>query len=116
MPMILRRNDQERSVGGTVLFEGETYGAPVALFLLDTEQGAGPDLHRHPYPELWVIHEGTARFLVDDEEIIAGPGDVVLVEAGIWHGFKSTGDVRLKATCIHSNGRVVQEFKKDLEA
>ncbi|MHB2265479.1 cupin domain-containing protein [Aliihoeflea sp. PC F10.4] len=116
MPMILKRGDQERSPGGTVLFEGEDHSAPVALFLLDTERGAGPELHRHPYAELWVIHEGTARFVVDDEEIIAEEGDVVLVEAGIWHGFKSVGDVRLKATCIHSNGRVVQEFKADTGA
>lgn len=46
MPMILRRNDQERSAGATVLLEAEAYGAPVSLFLLDTEEGAGPDLHR----------------------------------------------------------------------
>ncbi|MCO6392037.1 cupin domain-containing protein [Aliihoeflea aestuarii] len=115
MPIILKRNDQERSPGGTALFEGGEHGAPISLFLLDTESGKGPDLHRHPYPELWVIHEGTARFLVDEEEIIAEPGDVVMVEAGIWHGFKSSGNVRLKATCIHSNGRIVQEFKADIE-
>lgn len=114
MPMILRRQDQLRSPGGTVLFEGEGHGAPLSLFLLDTEEGAGPDLHRHPYAEMWVIHEGTARFTVAGDEIIADPGDVVVVEPGIWHGFKSIGDVRLKATCIHANGRVVQEFKADI--
>lgn len=116
MPMILRSSDQERSAGGTALFEGGEHGVPISLFLLDTQKGAGPDLHRHPYPETWVIHEGTARFLVDDEEVVAEAGDVVLVEAGIWHGFKSVGDVRLKATCIHSSGSVVQEFREEVQA
>ncbi len=111
MPMILRRAEQKPSPGGTVLFEGGAHAMPVSLFLLDTAKGAGPDLHRHPYPEMWVIHEGEARFMVGDDEIVAGPGDIVLVEAGMWHGFKSSGDVRLKATCIHANGEVVQENK-----
>ncbi|MBL0936396.1 MAG: cupin domain-containing protein [Rhizobiaceae bacterium] len=115
MPMILRRSDQKPSPGGTVLFEGGEHGAPVSLFLIDTAKGEGPGLHRHPYPEMWVIHEGAARFVVGDDEHIAEPGDVVLVEAGIWHGFKSVGDVRLKATCIHANGCVVQEFTADLQ-
>jgi mannose-6-phosphate isomerase-like protein (cupin superfamily) len=69
----------------------------------DNEPGAGPDLHRHPYSETWIIRAGAGTFTADGEEIEAGPGDIVVVGAQPPHKFKNTGDGRLDVVCIHAS-------------
>jgi hypothetical protein len=57
-----------------VTFEGEPYGSGVSFFLVDNEPGEGPDLHKHPYSETWIVRSGKARITADGEDIEAGPG------------------------------------------
>ena len=73
MHTIVRGGQLAASPSGTITFEGEGYGSAVSFFLVDNEPGAGPDLHKHPYPETWIIRSGTARVTVDGEEVEAGP-------------------------------------------
>lgn len=40
----------------------------------------------------------------------AGAGDILVVEAGIPHGFKNVGDGRLDVVCIHASDQVIQEW------
>lgn len=51
MHTVIRAGELQPSPGGTVKFEGESFGAPISLFLVNNEPGAGPDLHTHPYSE-----------------------------------------------------------------
>ena len=37
--------------------------------LVDVETGHGPNLHRHPYEEIFVVHAGTGTFIVDGSVI-----------------------------------------------
>ena len=39
-------------------FEGADHGSGVSFFLARTPPGRGPRLHRHPYEETFVVHEG----------------------------------------------------------
>jgi mannose-6-phosphate isomerase-like protein (cupin superfamily) len=105
------RSDELRATGsGSKKFEGEPYRSEVSFFVIGyDEPGRGPGLHRHPYSETWVIHAGTARFTAGTEEVDAGPGDVLVVEAGVPHKFVSTGTDRLDMVCIHAAPRMVQE-------
>jgi len=57
-------------------------------------------LHQHPYPETWVVRAGRALITVGEEEIEAGPGDVVVVEPKTSHGFRNLGPGRLEVVCI----------------
>jgi mannose-6-phosphate isomerase-like protein (cupin superfamily) len=109
---VIRSGDIERSPGGTLTFEGEPYGSGVSFFLVYNEPGAGPDLHKHPYSETWIVRSGTARFTADGDELEAGPGDILVVGAHTPHKFKNVGDERLDIVCIHDSPRMVQE---DLE-
>jgi len=79
MHSVLRTDEQERTPTGTVRFEGEAHGSGVSLFLVDNQPGEGPDLHRHPYSETWIVRSGSVRFTADGEDIEAGPGDIVVV-------------------------------------
>lgn len=40
----------------------------------------------------------------------AAPGDILVVEAGVPHGFKNVGDDRLEMFCIHPSDRIIQEW------
>ncbi len=112
MHTFVRASELKPSPGGTITFEGEPFGSGVSFFLVDNEPGAGPDLHRHPYAETWIVRSGNALFTADGEDVEAGPGDIVVVGAETPHKFKNVGTERLEIVCIHSAPRMIQE---DLE-
>ena len=97
-----------RSPGATLQFQGEDHGSGVSFFLVSNEPGAGPDLHKHPYSETWIVRSGRALFTADGEEVEAGPGDIVVAGPETPHKFKNIGNERLDVVCIHASPRMVQ--------
>ena len=89
------------------LFEGKDE-APVSVFVTRYERGKGPQLHLHPYPEVFVVQTGTAEFTVGEDRLTVEAGHVVVVPARTPHGFKSAGDEILRVTSIHPNPTVEQ--------
>jgi mannose-6-phosphate isomerase-like protein (cupin superfamily) len=106
---VIRADEVQRSPGGTVTFEGEPHGSGVSFFHVNNEPGQGPDLHRHPYSETWIVRSGKVRFTADGEDIEAGPGDIAVVGPETPHKFKNVGTERLEVVCIHSSPRIIQE-------
>ena len=88
---VIRQKDLQPSPNRTVEFQGEEYGAGISFLLVDNEPGQGPRLHLHPYPETWVVRTGRAQIRAGEDEIEAGPGDVVVVEANTPHAFSNLG-------------------------
>jgi mannose-6-phosphate isomerase-like protein (cupin superfamily) len=107
---VIRKNELPPSPSRTVEFQGEPYNAGISFLLVDNEPGQGPDLHVHPYAETWVVRSGRALFRAGGEEIEAGPGDVVVVEAETPHGFRNLGPDRLQLVCIHASGRMITRW------
>ena len=95
-------------------FEGKAYGAGLTLILVNVETGHGPNLHRHPYEEIFVVHAGTGRFFVDESEVQARAGDIVIAPAGTAHRFINSGSDRLQLTAIHHNANFVTEWLEPL--
>jgi quercetin dioxygenase-like cupin family protein len=89
------------------LFQGRD-DAPVSIFITQYQRDQGPDLHFHPYPEVFVVHAGTARFTVGDEELVVGEGNIVIVPAETVHGFKCAGDDILRVMAVHPSPEVIQ--------
>jgi mannose-6-phosphate isomerase-like protein (cupin superfamily) len=106
---VIPAGEIQPSLGGTITFEGEPYGSGVSCFLIDNDPGQGPGLHRHPYPETWIVRSGRVRFTADDDEIEAGPGDIAVVGPETPHAFKNVGDGKLEMVCIHASPRIIQE-------
>ncbi len=107
---VIRRDELSPIRNRTVELEGEPYNAGISVILVDNEPGQGPALHLHPYPETWVVRSGRALFTTGDEEIEAGPGDIVVVEPNTAHGFRNPGPARLEIVCIHAAGRMVTRW------
>jgi mannose-6-phosphate isomerase-like protein (cupin superfamily) len=106
---VIRAGEAQRSPGGTVTFEGEPHGSGISFFHVNNAPGEGPDLHRHPYSETWIVRSGRARMTADGKDIEAGPGDILVVAPETPHKFKNMGPERLEIFCIHSSARIIQE-------
>ena len=76
-------------------------GVPVSFFLVHSDPGTRVARHSHPYPEVFVLHAGRATFVVDEIEITAVAGDIVIAPADAPHQFANTGPEELRLTAIH---------------
>jgi quercetin dioxygenase-like cupin family protein len=43
-------------------------------------------IHRHPHEQMTLVERGRVRFYIEDDERIAGPGDVLHFPSNIRHG------------------------------
>lgn len=88
---------------------GEVLGTASTILAYGTDTpGEGPQLHVHPYDEIFVTVEGRARFYVGDSSIDAEAGDVVLGPKGIPHRFENLGPGRLQTIDIHQASQWLQ--------
>jgi quercetin dioxygenase-like cupin family protein len=99
--------DEIRRSATAALFEGGD-DAPLSIFVTQYERGRGPDLHLHPYPEVFVVTDGTARFTAGDEQLTVAAGHIVVIPAETPHGFKGAGDDVLRVVSVHPSPEVVQ--------
>jgi len=106
---VLRQSDFELSETAR-RFEGEEYGVPISFFMTEHPPGKLVPLHRHPYPETFVIRSGRGRFTAGEEKLEARGGEIVIVPPNTWHGFESIGDEPLVQVSIHPAPRVEQEW------
>lgn len=90
--------------------EGAAHGATVSVILDRSEPGHGPRLHSHPYDETWVVIDGHLAFQSGDEQLEAGPGDIVIVPPETPHGFTNNGPGRAHLVCIHASPTFVTEW------
>jgi mannose-6-phosphate isomerase-like protein (cupin superfamily) len=94
------------------LFEGAAHGgAGVSFFVVDAAPGRGPALHRHPYPEVFVVLEGIARFAVADREVDVHGGQILVAPAQLWHRFhNSAASSALRMLALHPAARTETEW------
>ena len=92
-------------------FVGADHGdVPFSIILVHSTPGAGPKLHRHPYPEVFVVESGEATFQLGDEVIVVTAGHVVVGPSNVPHGFTNTGSGDLRLVAIHGAPRFDTEW------
>jgi mannose-6-phosphate isomerase-like protein (cupin superfamily) len=47
--------------------------------------------HRHAYSEFMMIREGSLAWMLGEQTILAGPGDILYARSGELHGLKNVG-------------------------
>ena len=88
---------QNPASGERITFRATAADTGGELVAIDLELPPGRrvpgGLHIHPLQEeRFEVAEGTMRFRVGRERVTAGPGDVVVVPAGVPHDFANAGD------------------------
>jgi mannose-6-phosphate isomerase-like protein (cupin superfamily) len=91
-------------------FDGHEHGAQVSFFLSHNRPGIGPELHRHPYEETFIVQQGRILFTVADQTIEATAGDIVVVPAGTPHKFVNAGSEPHRQISIHPAPRMETEW------
>lgn len=92
-------------------WEGATRGANISVITNDVhEPGRGPRLHRHPYPETFVIRRGRALFVVGDETVEAHAGQILVVPPDTPHKFTNIGPEPLETIDIHESGSFITDW------
>ena len=99
-------SELRRSVTAALFEGGER--APVSMFVTEYTDGRGPDLHLHPYPEVFFVEEGLGEFTAGEEQQLVEGGHFVVVPAETPHGFKQRGDSRLRVVSVHPSPHVIQ--------
>lgn len=92
-------------------FVGAEHGdIPFCVILVHSRPGVGPKLHRHPYPEVFIVELGQATFQIGERSVVVEGGNVVVSPSGEAHGFTNTGTGELRLTAIHGAGRFTTEW------
>jgi mannose-6-phosphate isomerase-like protein (cupin superfamily) len=92
-------------------FAGAEHGdVPFSIILVHAQPGVGPKLHRHPYPEVFVVESGRATFQIGDAQLQVDGGHVVVSPPGEAHGFTNAGTSELRLVAIHGAGRFQTEW------
>ena len=90
-------------------FDGHAHGAQVSFFLNHNKPGTGPELHRHPYEETFIVEDGDVLFTVGEGTVEASAGDIVVVPAGTPHKFVSRSPTHRQVS-IHPVARMETEW------
>ncbi len=101
-PLRIGRDELPGSSGAHRFIGAHHGGLPISLFVVDGRPGTGPQLHRHPYAELFVVHAGEARFEIGGLQLAGAAGDVLIAPAMSAHRFTNTGTGQLRLTAIHT--------------
>ena len=91
-------------------FDGHEHGAGVSFFISRNRPGSGPELHRHPYEETFIVQDGEVRFTVGESTIEATAGQIVVVPAGTPHKFVNAGTTPIRQISIHPVPRMETEW------
>jgi mannose-6-phosphate isomerase-like protein (cupin superfamily) len=89
------------------LFQGG-HEAPLSIFVTEFPRGRGPDLHLHPYPEVFLVETGTAEFTVGEERFTVTGEHVVVVPAETPHRFTGAGDDIVRVVSMQPSPTVIQ--------
>jgi quercetin dioxygenase-like cupin family protein len=77
MEYVVLNRSELPTVGGARVYEGRRQGGTnISLIFVDVPPGGGPRLHRHPYKEVFVIHEGQAKFTIGTGSINIAAGEL----------------------------------------
>jgi len=100
----LRRSER------AAVFRGGEHGAQVSFFVVTVRRGEGPEPHRHPYEETFVVLEGASAFTVEGETLEVSAGSVVVVPAGALHSFEGAADGVTLQVNILPSPEILTEF------
>src|SRR4051812_36367887 len=112
--MAVINRDDLPFAGSSHELEGYLHGdVPASLFFFDGPPGSGPRLHRHPYPEIFLLQAGETTFIVGDDQFTATGGQILIAPARVPHKFTNTGNDRITSIDIHLSDHYIIEWLED---
>jgi quercetin dioxygenase-like cupin family protein len=107
MPVVTSPVKPTHEVGGTLFtsLATPTRGSRrTSVWQVELPPGTTPTSHQLTDEEIFVVLEGVARVELDRVGSDAGPGDAVVVPAGVTFGLGNDGDVPARLLCCFPVG------------
>ena len=99
----------------TRMVSGERTGGAYSLFEVEVGPGGGEGLHiQHREDECFYVVEGRFGFVVEDEQIEAGPGSLIYVPKGVLHAFENAGETTARMLVSQTPGGVYEGFVEEV--
>ena len=115
MPSVMEFDDLPHTEHAHEFVGAEHGDVPFSIILVHAAPGAGPRLHQHPYPEVFVVESGEARFQLGDDTLVVRGGQIVVGPANVPHGFTNSGAGELRLTAIHGAAEFTTEWLAELD-
>ncbi len=102
------RSELARTDGGSfhLVQRDQLQLGEVAIGVSENPPGIDGVVHRHTCGEVFVVYDGLGIYTVDDVEIVAGPGDMVVIPPNTWHSFRPADDHHLRHVAVYDAGSV----------
>jgi quercetin dioxygenase-like cupin family protein len=71
---------------GTGITRQMIYGERLMICRLTLAPGTITTAHDHVHEQMTIVEKGRVRFVLGTEEKVFGPGDILLLPGGFWHG------------------------------
>ena len=99
----------------TLKVSGEQTGGAYSLFEVEVGPGGGEGPHvQHREDECFYVLEGRFGFVVEGEEIGAGPGSLVYVPKGDLHAFENAGNATGRMLVSQTPGGAYEGFVEEV--
>jgi mannose-6-phosphate isomerase-like protein (cupin superfamily) len=113
---LIKASDMRPSVNrypgaSTRVVRGDEHDVDLIIGIGSYRDGVGPPEHRHRCGEVFVVYEGRGVYTVDGVDVIAEPGDVVVVPANAWHYFRGDGEIPLRHVAVFDSAHADLEMK-----
>jgi mannose-6-phosphate isomerase-like protein (cupin superfamily) len=107
--------DRDQWAEAPDIWKGELQCGPLGanlclIFNYLESPGGGPRLHKHPYPETFIIRQGRGLFTIGHKEVLAEAGQILIVPANMPHKFTNPGPGPLETIDIHEKGAFETEW------
>jgi quercetin dioxygenase-like cupin family protein len=107
---------EQRDLVDGAEFEGRRWETGTSFILVDMAPGGAVALHRHAYGEIFIVQEGSATYRAGEATLRIEAPRVVIVPAGVAHGFANTGSDRLRQVDIHLSPTILTEWLDEAAA
>ena len=112
-PTVLNREELPRD-GNTYEFQGIQYqDTEVSFIWVDMPPGGMVRLHKHPYKEIFIIHQGVSLFIIGSTTLEAHTGQIIIVPEDTPHKFMNASNSRLRQIDIHVNNQFITHWLED---
>lgn len=88
-------------------------GSETSVQHFEIEPGATVPEHSHPHEQAGYIAQGELTFLLDDEEIVVGPGDSYVLDGGEPHGAENRSEETVVGVDVFSPPRTDPDWAEE---
>ena len=79
----------------------------------EIEPGAVIEEHSHPHEQTGFVYDGEVTFVLEDEEVVCGPGDSYAIPGGQPHAAENRGEETVRGVDIFSPPRENPNWQSD---